>query len=203
MNRDDQDAEDTRDGRDRPDGADWPRFHAALDERMAAAFLALDEALAACGPALAFKPTPEEWSPLEVAEHVTLTDQFLLLLSGKLARKGRDRAGRGEHIPSFTPHLTLLDELGSSARRWDAPASMLPSGRMPLARVRSTLFEDRERCRAVLASLPPGAGALADASFSPLGTRFDTYQFLALIALHGERHARQIRRLTAAAQAST
>lgn len=169
-------------------------FQDALDERLVQAFARLDAALVVDAALATRRPAPEAWGVAEIAEHVHRADHFLLLLAGKLARKARERAERGEPLPRVMPPFARLEALAEESFAWAAPEAMLPRGELDLRAARRALAEDRERCRVVLASMPPGAGVLASARFSPLETRFDTYQFLALIALHAERHARQVQR---------
>ena len=180
-------------------GAWEPRLD-ELRARLDRAFGELDAALVADAVLAARRPEPGAWSLAEIAEHVVLTDHHLLLLAGKLARKARDRAQRGEPIPSRPAARGVfhaLEQLASAEFRWSAPEHMLPRGALGLAAARRALREDRERCRVLLESVPTGAGVLASARFSPLDARFDAYQFLALVAVHAERHARQARRVLA------
>ncbi|MBK7874857.1 MAG: DinB family protein [Planctomycetes bacterium] len=166
-------------------------YRDALQERVEQAFLRLDTALVVDAELARRRPAPEAWSVAEIAEHVHRADHNLLLLAGKLARKARDRAERGEPIPRLLPPLARLEELASDTFAWSAPENMLPRGELDLRAARRALAADRDRCRVILHSMPAGAGVLASARFSPLDTRFDAHQYLALVALHAERHARQ------------
>ncbi|MBI5364888.1 MAG: DinB family protein [Planctomycetes bacterium] len=175
----------------------WEGFAAELSARIDRAFLELDQALVAEAALAERRPAPDAWSLAEIAEHVVRTDHHLLLLAGKLARKARERAAREDaSVPRSAPGraFTELERLAQHDFRWAAPEHMLPRGELDLAAARRVLRADRERGRAILASMPPGAGVLASARFSPLDLRFDAYQFLALVAAHAERHARQARR---------
>lgn len=178
----------------------WEAHVEELVARIDRAFLELDHALVADAERAQRRPAPDAWSLAEIAEHVVRADHYLLLLAGKLARKARERAAREDaFVPRSPPRRSFaeLERLAQMEFRWAAPENMLPRGEVELAAARRALRTDRERCRAILGSLPPGAGALASARFSPLDLRFDAYQFLALVAVHAERHARQALRVRA------
>lgn len=169
----------------------WEDALAALRARLRAAFAALDRALEDDEAALRRRPRDGAWSPLEVAEHVALVDHFLLLLAAKIADRGRARAARGLAPPEEPSSLAALERIASRDFRWPAPEHMLPRGGTTAAELRARIAGDLARCEALLDSAPRGEGALHAITMSVVGERLDLYQFLAVIALHAERHARQ------------
>ena len=169
----------------------WEEAVAALRARLRAAFAALDRALEGDPAALGRRPREDAWSPLEVAEHVGLVDRFLLLLAAKIADRGLARAARGLAPPERPSSLAALERIAARDFRWPAPEHMLPRGGATAAELRARLAGDLARCEALLDRAPRGEGALHAITMSVVGGRLDLYQFLAVIALHAERHARQ------------
>ena len=79
---------------------------------------------------------------------------------------------------------------------------MQPQGVLATQRIQEGLQGDLESCRRELQALPPGAGTLHRIKMSVVGPEamLDLYQYLEVIALHGERHLAQLKRCTEAAQ---
>jgi len=179
-----------------PDAARWDTFVQALGRRLARVFLELDALLDLDAEVLEFRPAAGAWTAREVAEHVALCDRFLLILVSKIAAKSANRAAtRRAPLPS-PPQLELLEPLGASGFHWPHPDHMTPTGALPVPAVREQLAADLAACRTVLAELPNGEGSLHRIRMSavPGDDRLDLYQFLAIIAVHAERHVRQMRR---------
>jgi hypothetical protein len=171
---------------------------ADVRRRVETAFRQLDSALISAGArsqerALSVSP----WSVLDVAEHVTLANHFLLVLAEKCARKSAKKLARGGVSEIDESVLERLDTIASRSFRWDAPEHMLPTGRVTLDTVRSALARQREQALSLLDMLPTGEGSLHTIRMTILGpdARLDVYEFLAFIALHAERHAAQARRI--------
>ncbi len=175
---------------------------AEVRRRVESAFAELDSALFSAGPLVTERaPAISPWSPLDVAEHVTLTNHFLLKLAEKCARKSARKLSRGDDAP--VKHRIGVDELENIASRefrWDAPEHMLPSGSVTLESVRATLAEQRQQSLSLLDLLPAGEGTLHTIRMTVLGpdARLDVYEFLVFIALHAERHAAQVQRIVLA-----
>lgn len=172
-------------------GGSWEPALRALRARLRAAFAGLARAIDGDEVALACRPRPDAWSPLEVAEHVALADRYLLLLAQKVARRALARAARGERPPALPSRLDQIERIAARDFRWPAPAHMLPEGRAGAAGLREQLARDLAACEALLDAAPRGEGALYALTMSVVGGKLDLYQFLAVIALHAERHARQ------------
>ena len=179
-----------------PDVARWNDFVRELGRRLERAFHALDIALGSGAEWLDHRPADGAWTAREVAEHVALCDRFLLILVRKIAAKSAKRAAAGRAPPSSPPQVEHLEALGASELDWPHPEHMTPTGALSVPAVREQLVADLAACRAVLAEMPDGAGALHRIRMSavPGDDRLDLYQFLAVIAVHAERHARQMRR---------
>jgi hypothetical protein len=170
------------------------------------AFQELDSALDAASPRIPDRaPSVSPWSALDVGEHVTLANHFLLMLAEKCARKSARKLARGSNPDREGAGLDRLESLASREFRWDAPEHMLPTGRTSLDAVRAKLSEQRDQALSLLDMLPAGEGRHHSIRMLIVGpdARLDLYEFLAFIALHVERHAAQVRRITAAVRADT
>jgi len=174
----------------------WSRAAAALEAHLAGAFEALDANLASAAAALDFRPAAGAWSIREIGEHVTLVDHFLLVLADKIARKSLRRVARGDAWPVGEPRFEHLARLARRELRWPHPEHMAPTGEPDVAAIRARLSADLGRCQALLAELPRGEGTLHRIRMSVVegDDRLDLYQFLEVIALHAQRHARQMAR---------
>jgi hypothetical protein len=174
---------------------------ARIAARVDAAFAAFDATLADAGERRARRaPSISPWSPLEVAEHVALTNRFLWILVDKIAVKARSKLARGEVPPSTAPNVNDLELVARHDFRWEAPAHMRPTGEVPFEVVRATLAAQRASASAHCAEMPAGEGSLHTIKMSVVGpeARLDLYQFLAFAALHVERHTLQVQRILAA-----
>lgn len=174
----------------------WKVLTTGLHERLVRAFDEILIQLRAHDDRWARKPAPDRWSALEVAEHVALANQYLLVLVGKIRERSAARAGRGERPRAQPSRLDHLEKIASSEFAWKAPDHMRPSGRMDAPEIEGRLRDDLATCLAHLSAMPAGEGSLHSVRMSVIGEteRLDLYQFLQVIALHTERHARQMRR---------
>jgi hypothetical protein len=172
----------------------WGEFVAGLALRLANTFAEVEAQMSAPREDLERPPGHAGWSALEAAEHVALANHHLLLLAEKIAARSRARLARGERPPEEPSRLDSLEKLASRAFAWESPEHMLPAGGATPREIAACLREQRRRCLALLARMPGGEGALHRISMSVVGARLDLYQYLGLIALHMERHARQMAR---------
>jgi hypothetical protein len=173
---------------------------AEVRRRLEFAFTQLDSALFSAG-ARATERAPEvsPWSPLDVAEHVTLTNHFLLKLAEKCARKSANKLARGGTSARIETQSPALEGIALRSFRWEAPEHMLPTGQPGFDTVRLTLRMQREQALGLLERLAVGGGSLHTIRMTVLGpeARLDSIELLAFIALHAERHASQARRILA------
>lgn len=176
--------------------SEWPAFVDALARRTGAALADVRERLAARADALEFRPADGAWSNLEIAEHVALVDRYLLILAEKIAAKSNARARRGPPSAAEPSPIAHLESLASREFAWSSPAHMRPSGRVAPQAIASELDLQAARCAALLADARDGRGTLHRIRMSVVDgdDRLDLYQFMTVIALHAERHARQMQR---------
>ncbi len=175
---------------------DWPRAIAQLRARIQRAFDALAPWLDAQPELLDFHPRPDSWSVGEVCEHVTLTNRYLLILARKIGIKSGRRLAAGRPWPDGPPRFEHLERLGARTFRWERPEHMAPTGRAPMAALCEELDAQRAECLALLARMPGGEGTLHRIRMSAVegDDRLDLYQYLAVVALHLERHVAQMER---------
>ena len=168
----------------------------AMDESRAR----FDATLAGLGDGQeALRDAPERWSVAEIVEHVALVEKQMGRLVGMLLAKA---AADGAPPPDADAGpLVALDEVAERARRekYQAPEMAVPRGE---ASVSDSLAALRES-RAALISLRPrveAVGAATHAYSHPAFGPLNLYQWLAFVALHEERHRRQIETLLATAE---
>lgn len=175
---------------------------AEVRRRLEVAFAQLDSALISAGARVAQRaPAISPWSPLDVAEHVMLTNHFLLKLAEKCARKSARKLMRGDAAPTKGRiGVDRLESIASREFRWDAPEHMLPRGSVTLEAVRATLAAQLRQSLSLLDLVAAGEGSLHTIRMTVLGpdARLDVYEFLMFIALHAERHTAQVRRISTA-----
>jgi len=140
----------------------------------------------------AFKPNPEQWSILELAEHVAISDEALLgLIRGALKRPAQPelmeqvQANDHRYRREFRPHPKGVNK---------APDSLCPHSRFAtLAEASTEFLKQRE-----------GTIAYAQTTQDPLRGHMsphhvfgamDAYQWLVACALHVESHTHQIQEL--------
>ena len=167
----------------------------ALDESRAR----LDATLAGLGDEQeALRDAPERWCVAEVVEHVALVEKQMGRLVGLLLAKA-EADGAPPPTAADGP-LVALDEVAERARRekYQSPEMAVPRGG---ASVADSLAHLRES-RAALTALRPrveAVGAATHAYPHPAFGPLNLYQWLAFVALHEDRHRRQIEQLLAAA----
>jgi len=180
---------------------------AEVRRRMESAFANLDSALFSAGGRVNERASAiSPWSPLDVAEHVTLTNHFLLKLAEKGARKSARKLIRGDAAPmKGRIGVDQLESVASHDFRWEAPEHMLPRGAVTLEAVRATLATQCRQSLSLIDMLPAGEGTLHTIRMTVLGpdARLDVYELLVFIALHAERHTAQVRRILSALWTTT
>ncbi|MCZ8520462.1 MULTISPECIES: DinB family protein [Paenibacillus] len=151
-------------------------------------------------PELLSYPPRSGWSALQILEHVSLTNHYLLILIRKGTKKALERAaqaGEPENRPEDGTHLDPLDEIAShGAFRWDCPAHMEPAGGKPPGEIREELKKQFGECAGHLEELRSGQGTLhlTMMSVGSLG-RIDVYQYMYFLCLHAQRHLAQLERV--------
>lgn len=175
--------------------ADWGAAADRTAHRLARASLAIEARLRAPSGILARRPTESgAWSALETAEHAALVNHHLLLLVEKIAERARKKRSEGVAPPAEVSPIDDLEKLSARSFAWESPEHMLPAGLATAPEIARALAGQRRRCLALLREMRDGTGALHAISMSVVGSKLDLYQYAALIALHMERHVRQMDR---------
>jgi DinB superfamily len=178
------------------ESTEWSAFTSVLAARVDRALASVRAHAITPDDRLAFRPANGGWSNAEIAEHVVLVNRYLLILVEKIARKCAARASRGDRPPAHPPRTEHLEKLARREFDWRSPEHMLPKRTESSAVVAAALEEQRTRCARMIAELGQGEGSLHTIRMSVVGDddRLDLYQFILVIALHAERHARAMER---------
>jgi hypothetical protein len=134
-----------------------------------------------------FKPSPDQWSISEIAEHIVLADGLYLTIVGScLAKPANESEGRKlrgkENI--------LLKELNDQEIKAEAPSSIRPTNKYPTKAEAINAFEEQM----VLASdfLGSHSGFTNHTTAHPQFGELSAYQWMLMIPGHGNRHVAQI-----------
>jgi hypothetical protein len=143
---------------------------------------------------LKFKPAPEKWSALEVAEHILMAEGLLFsAVERALAEK------QNPEWETKTKGKTEFLErvMVSRDRKAQAPESIVPSGKLTRDEVISKLKAARAKTLkfAEETKLPLKAHTV-DHPF-PVFSTLNAYQWLIYIPLHNIRHNKQIEEVKA------
>lgn len=133
-----------------------------------------------------FKPAPDRWSIAECMEHIASAEDYI---RGMVVEKvmvapavpGRDVVKIDEAIIANVPDRT---------NKVQAPEPLKPTNRFgsPQAAI-DHFVESRAKTEDFVRTT---AGLRDHAADSPVGTKWDAYEFVLLIAAHSERHTKQI-----------
>ncbi len=138
---------------------------------------------------LKFKPAPERWSVLEVAEHIALTEGQLFAAMEKAlnAPVNPEWEAKTKGKTQF-----LEDVLAGRKGKASAPENIVPSGKLSRDEVVAKLKEGRAKSLKFIETteLPLKAHTF-DHPFPVFGT-LNAYQWLVYIPLHNLRHNKQI-----------
>ena len=184
------------------DDSPWPLAIEQVDDHLMRVF---EELVTFCDlptERLQHRNDPAQWTGHEVLEHVHLANGFLLKLVTKIRHKAERRLSLDVPYPESAPEFEGLSHLVLREFSWAHPSHMEPRGELSGSRVKEGLRGDLKSCREQLHALPPGAGTLHRIKMSVVGPEamLDLYQYLEVIALHGERHIEQLKRCTSGPQ---
>ncbi len=149
------------------------------------------------------KPSSGGWSVNEVLEHIMLTNHFLLIIIDK----GRIRALQKSAATSGSFEIPENYSIGSEALLqvaqpdafpWQRPEHHQPTGRSGPHEVRREIRNQLDKCLITLDFLPKGEGTLHQTTLAVnnLG-KLDVYQYVYFLALHAQRHLRQMEKVEA------
>lgn len=135
----------------------------------------------------AFKPAPERWSIVEIAEHVAMAEEFMQ----KLAAAASPSTDRSDRRIDDRIHRFAADR----ARAFRAPEDVCPRGRFGSIEECAAAFRlARQRTIEYVERTPSDFRKLH--VMHPTGN-IDVFQNLLIGAYHPERHAKQIEEVKA------
>src|SRR5215469_7930149 len=138
-----------------------------------------------------FKPATDRWSVAQVMEHIAAAEDYIRGMVEQNVMKApaapdRDIAKIDAGIMAMVP---------DRSNKVQAPEPLKPTNRFgsPQGSIQH-FVESRAKTEEFLKSTPDLRGHAAD---SPLGTKWDAYEFVLLIAAHSERHSKQLEEVKA------
>lgn len=137
-----------------------------------------------------WKPAADRWSVGEVAEHIAVSEQFILEGAVEKTIQGPRAAadvlektkGKDESIQKSVPDRT---------RRFQAPEPLMPAARFADRAALTAAFKERRDRTIAFVEKTPAELRLYVVKHPALG-ELDAYQWILLIAAHSERHTRQL-----------
>lgn len=149
--------------------------------------------VSAASPAqLSFKPAPEAWSVIEIAEHVTMTEPFL----AKLASSGLGKPADPDKLAQTKgKDQSILATISDRTKKAQAPAMLQPKTSFKSANALIAAFKQaRDANIAYLRDTKdPLRACVVDAGGAPM----DCYQVYLMIAAHTQRHISQMKEVMA------
>lgn len=150
-----------------------------------------------------YKPSAGGWCVNEVLEHVMLTNHFLLIIiekgTMKALKKSQGMPDASCWPENYSLNNTALHQIADpNAFAWQRPEHHQPSGRQELWEIRREIRSHLDQCLITLELLPNGEGTLHHTTMSVnnLG-KLDVYQYVYFLALHAQRHLRQMEKIKA------
>jgi hypothetical protein len=176
-------------------------IHINLKRELIRTFAVMDEWFDKEQALRCYKPSLGGWTVNEVLEHVMLTNHFLLILIEKGTVKALqkcDGVASENLVPTDYSLSTpaLLEVADPKAFPWQRPEHHQPTGGRSMHEVRGEMRNQLDRCLITLDLLPNGEGVLHQTAMSVNGLgKLDVYQYVFFLALHGQRHLRQLEKL--------
>jgi hypothetical protein len=145
---------------------------------------------------------PEQggWSIAQVLEHISLTNQYLLILirkgTIKALEKSRDESYR-DLLAGYEPDWQKLELIAQpGAFKWHRPEHMEPAGSIDMSVLKKTLQLQVKECQDLLDQLKNGEGILHKTmmTVNSLG-KLDVYQYIYFLVQHARRHLVQMEHL--------
>jgi DinB superfamily len=138
-----------------------------------------------------FKPAPDRWSIAECMEHIASAEDFI---RGRIV-EGVMQAPAVPDRDVAKIDASIMENVPERKTKVQAPEPLKPSNRFgsPEGSIKH-FVESRATTEDFLKNTP---GLRDHAVDSPVGTKWDGYEFILLIAAHSERHTNQIKEVKA------
>lgn len=138
----------------------------------------------------AVRQSESSWSPLEILEHLRLTEDGVVRLLAHRLMRARERG-----LVAVDPSASADgDAIVLEGGRIDAPATLVPSGDLVLPRVVDGLSASRAALRQLASEVAPFDGTAVTARHVVLG-ELHFYQWVHFIGAHDRRHQNQMARI--------
>ena len=138
---------------------------------------------------LQYKPAPDRWSVAECLEHVTIVETAVI---GSIQNAIKGEAGSPQTSMSDD---ALVQTVTNRIPRSQAPERIVPTGRYPHDRLVGEFEAARKRTADFVSST--NAPLRQFAFPHPRFGQVDCYQWLLLVAGHGDRHRQQVEEVVA------
>lgn len=138
-----------------------------------------------------FKPAPDRWSIAECMEHIAIAEDFICDNIANGVMKAPPAPGRDV----VAIDAAIIENVPARKTKVQAPEPIKPSNQFgsPEGSIKH-FVESRAKTEEFLKDTPGLRHHVAD---SPMGTKWDGYEFILLIAAHSERHTNQIKEVKA------
>ncbi len=143
---------------------------------------------------LAFKPAADRWSVAECVEHIIVVEQAIL---GRITGALQQPADAAQHSAFEGSDEPLVERVTNRSEKVQAPEMIHPTGRWPHDQLLAEFRAARGRTSDFAAKTD--ADLRQHLTPHPRLGPLDCYQWLLLIAAHGERHRAQAEEVMASA----
>lgn len=143
------------------------------------------------------RPLNQGWTIMQVLEHISLTNHFLLILIRKGVIKSIEKASKTDYLDlviNYDLDWDKLKEIGEHRSfKWNRPEHMEPTNRILLSDVKILLEQQLQECKSLIDQIPNGEGVLYKTmmSVNSLG-KIDVYHYIYFLVQHINRHLRQM-----------
>jgi len=149
---------------------------------------------------LDYIPSNDGWTIRQIAEHISLTNHYLLILIRKRVHKAMDMAKKIDYsdlLIDYDVDWKKLDEIGEHGSfYWNRPMHMEPTGTVVLDEVKRKLDNQLQECLNYLEQMPNGEGVLYKTMMSVNGLgKIDVYHYILFLSQHARRHNTQMKKI--------
>lgn len=130
------------------------------------------------------------WTLLQMLEHISLVNRYILLLLKKIRSIALKRATRGDEFSLDDVRITI-EEGPVQNLQWEAPEHMQPTGKVGAGELQNLFQKQRGELLSMLEDLSRGEGTLHTIRLSVNQTgKIDFYNWMWFLLLHARRHLR-------------
>lgn len=146
---------------------------------------------------LNYRPESGGWSIGEILEHISLTNQFLLILIKKATTRALEKPkpdNYKELLNTYELDSIKLKQVGEHKLfYWNRPVHMEPGGTADLNEVKDKIQMQVAECLNCLQQLSNGEGILYKTTMSVNNFgKIDVYHYISFLVQHAKRHITQM-----------